>query len=174
MRGKGILREIKESDLEQLFIWRNLKHIRNNMYNDKEIKLEEHLAWFRGLSFLSKQQAFVYEYEGALVGYVSFSNMDYRNHHCWWGFYIGNNLGMKGMGTFMGKAALNAAFYDYDFHKVYGEILSFNEKSIRYHERLGFTKEGALTEHIYRNQTYYDVIVYGLKKEEWEKKRGEL
>lgn len=48
------------------------------------------------------------------------------------------------------------------------QVYSFNEASIRLHEKLGFQREGCLRRTIFTQGQYFDVIVFGLTVEEYE------
>ncbi len=47
-------------------------------------------------------------------------------------------------------------------------VYAFNERSIRLHEKMGFQKEGQIRRAVYTNGQYYDEILYGMTKEEFE------
>ena len=47
-------------------------------------------------------------------------------------------------------------------------VYSFNEPSIRMHEKLGFVFEGRLRRTVYTNGRHYDTIYFGLTKEEFD------
>ena len=42
----GMLRPIKDSELELMLSWRNAPAVRENMYTTHEISLAEHAAWW--------------------------------------------------------------------------------------------------------------------------------
>lgn len=47
-------------------------------------------------------------------------------------------------------------------------VYSFNEPSMRLHEKLGFMKEGQLRNIIFTKGAYHDGICYGMTKQEFE------
>ena len=67
----------------------------------------------------------------------------------------------------MGKAALDYAFNQLKMHRLQGEALSTNIASVRFHEKLGFIREGVLRDHFYDGNTYADVICFGMLADDW-------
>lgn len=137
------------------------------MYNDQIITEKQHHQWFKNVSSSKTERYFIFSIDHTDTGFVSFKDVDHHHHHCHWGFYIGEVQSPKGSGSVMGFLALEWAFQQLEVEKVYGEVLSNNEKSLSYHQSLGFRKEGHFRNHIVRNNKYLDVIRYGLLKEEW-------
>ncbi|MCY7918169.1 UDP-4-amino-4,6-dideoxy-N-acetyl-beta-L-altrosamine N-acetyltransferase [Bacillus vallismortis] len=161
------LRTLKEKDLDTVLRWRNDERIRQSMYNDQIITEKQHHQWFKNLNSSKTEHYFIFTIDQTDTGFVSFKDVDHHNHHCYWGFYIGEAQSPKGSGSVMGFLALEWAFQQLEVEKVYGEVLSNNEKSLSYHQSLGFRKEGHFRNHIVRKNKYLDVIRYGLLKEEW-------
>jgi ribosomal-protein-alanine N-acetyltransferase len=57
--------------------------------------------------------------------------------------------------------------FDYNLHRIEGEVYAYNIPSRKVLEQLGFRLEGQKRQaHMYKN-TYYDVLVYGLLKEDY-------
>ncbi|AMA54163.1 MULTISPECIES: UDP-4-amino-4,6-dideoxy-N-acetyl-beta-L-altrosamine N-acetyltransferase [Bacillus] len=164
---KYSLRTLKEKDLDTVLRWRNDERIRQSMYNDQIITEKQHQQWFKNVNSSKTEHYFIFTIDHTDTGFVSFKDVDHKNNHCYWGFYIGEAQSPKGSGSVMGFLALEWAFQQLEVEKVYGEVLSNNEKSLSYHQSLGFSKEGHFRNHIVRNNNYLDVIRYGLLKEEW-------
>lgn len=74
----------------------------------------------------------------------------------------------------MGFLGLDYIYHEMSLRKVCGECFSFNTASIRFHERLGFQREGYFVKHIYRNGQYEDIIRFALFNDEWSRKRKEI
>lgn len=62
-----------------------------------------------------------------------------------------------GYGTQAIKIGIHIMFNNLNMRKISFEVFSFNKARILY-ERLGFTEEAVLKDHIYRNGKYYDII----------------
>lgn len=164
---KYALRPLEEGDLETVLRWRNTDRIRNSMYNNEIINLEQHQKWFKKISSSQKDYYFIFTINHTETGLVSFNDVDFKNNHCYWGFYIGEAEAPSGSGTVMGYLALEWAFQQLKIGKVYGEVLLSNKTSILYHQKLGFCKEGHFRKHLQRDGQFHDILRYGLLMEEW-------
>lgn len=158
----------------KLLNWRNSKRIRKNMYNDGIIKKKEHDKWFDNIINTDNSIPRVFSYKGKPLGFVNFTDVDYGKKEVYWGFYIGDKDAPKGSGTAMALLALDMIFKEYNFSKVSTEILGFNKASIRYHEKLGFTYDGKISDGVLRRSNYIDIILMNLTKEKWLIRRNNL
>jgi UDP-4-amino-4,6-dideoxy-N-acetyl-beta-L-altrosamine N-acetyltransferase len=171
------LREIEERDLAQLLAWRNEERIRQVMYTDHVITPEEHRRWFDKIKANTagmNSRHWLFEHQGIVLGQVNVVDIDQRHRHCHWGFYIGERSAPKGSGMVLGILVLDQIFFAMDMNRVCGEVLDFNEASIRYHKALGFQEEGCLRQQVLKQNVFYDVICFGLLRQEWTEKRTAL
>ena len=80
----------------------------------------------------------------------------------------------KGYAKEMILMVLRFFFSERAYQKVNTTVYSFNEPSIRLHEKLGFVKEGQLRNILFTKGTYHDGICYGMLKQEFEQNHGIL
>jgi RimJ/RimL family protein N-acetyltransferase len=73
----------------------------------------------------------------------------------------------RGYGTDAIKIILRYFFHEKRYQKVNAEVFSFNQPSIRLHERLGFTLEGRLRRMVFTGGQFHDALIYGMLKEEF-------
>lgn len=66
------------------------------------------------------------------------------------------------------KIVLRYYFRELRYQKVNAYVYSFNEKSLRLHESLGFQQEGRLRRMVYTNGDFYDEIYFGMTCEEFD------
>lgn len=158
---------LSENYLDIIFKWRNSPHIREKMFDNSEIKIEAHYAWFNKIQSELSPYYYIFLYKNNPAGFVSFSPVDLKNKRANWGFYIGDTALPKGVSYIMGLLAFEKAFNEHNFNKIYGEVISTNEKSIRYHLQLGFKQEAFLSEHLFRNNVFEDIIVFGFTSSRW-------
>lgn len=168
------LRPIVESDLEVIFEWRNSDRIRRISFSDHLITWEEHSMWFKNLQNDSQRRVLVFEENQRPIGTVNFLDIDMKNQRCRWGFYLGEDDLKKGTGTQMGIRALDYAFNSMKVVKVCAEAFDWNETSIAYHLKLGFHREGLLKKHQMKDGQLQDIVIFGLSKEDWLKRRRDL
>lgn len=169
---KHKLRPMIEDDLKLVLQWRNHADIRRYMYTTHEIEMEEHRNWFANASKNPAVYLLIYEYLGQACGFVNITR-----GRCFqvadWGFYLAPDA-PKGTGRSLGKQALVYAFDELELHKVCGQALGFNERSITFHKALGFTEEGRLRDHHFDGAAFHDVVCFGLLEHEWQTKVKEL
>jgi UDP-4-amino-4,6-dideoxy-N-acetyl-beta-L-altrosamine N-acetyltransferase len=165
------LRNVEQRDINLIFEWRNADHIRPFMNNSEEIPFEAHNKWFQSLKGNKSRIVKLCLYREKPIGLVQFSKMDPIHKTCEWGFYIGDTTCPPGSGKAMGFLALDFIFHEVQMRKVNAQVLEFNSKSLSYHKKLGFYEEGRLLQQIVRNNQFYDLVLFGLFKEEWEKKK---
>lgn len=164
-----MLRVMTKEDLEMVLGWRNNPDVRNFMYTRHEISLKEHSDWFTSASCDSNRHLLIFEQNAIAKGFVQISQKSHNLAD--WGFYIAPDA-PKGTGIALGQAALTYAFSRLKLHKLCGEALGYNEKSIRFHLKLGFTQEGVLREQHYDGVQYNNIYCFGLLAREWETKHG--
>ena len=162
---QGLVREMTEQDLDLVLQWRNHIDVRRYMFNQKKIALEEHRNWFERVSQDSSRHQLIFEVNNVPSGAINFSLHDSATNADW-GFYLAPDA-VKGSGHELGLVALDYAFSKLRLHKVCGEALAFNERSINFHLSLGFKKEGVLRENCFDGKVCHDVVCFGLLAFEW-------
>ncbi|TDR57254.1 UDP-4-amino-4,6-dideoxy-N-acetyl-beta-L-altrosamine N-acetyltransferase [Halomonas ventosae] len=165
------LRPLQEADLAQLRHWRNHPEVRRYMYTRHEIGEAEHRAWFQRAQVDPHRHLLLAEREAQPFGFVNIQLEDAEAQRATWGFYLAP-YAPRGSGQALGRAALAHAFGDLGLHKLCGDALAGNERSLRFHERLGFTREAHLRDHHFDGHTYHDVIGFGLLRSEWQAHQG--
>ncbi|WP_071598525.1 UDP-4-amino-4,6-dideoxy-N-acetyl-beta-L-altrosamine N-acetyltransferase [Pectobacterium atrosepticum] len=159
------LRPAMESDVEIVWRWRNHPTVRQWMFNQNEIELEDHKEWFFNQLKNPGKIFLIYIHNNLDCGFVNFSKLNDAN--VWeWGFYLAPHS-PKGIGIYLGELAIQYAFDTMNIEKIFGEVLEYNSRSIKFHESLGFSKEGCLRKHFLINNNSYDVLLFGLLKKEY-------
>lgn len=159
------VRKMAVEDLETVLAWRNHPDVRRFMYTTHEISLEEHRAWFERASENPAITLLVYEREGEPCGFVNITRSRCESVADW-GFYLAPEA-EKGTGRKLGNKALEYAFEILGLHKLCGQALGFNERSIAFHKALGFLEEGRLRDQHFDGTDYHDVVCFGLLVDEW-------
>lgn len=163
---KGQLRALNEDDLEMVLEWRNHPEVRRYMYSSEIINLSEHTAWFQMACNSDNLHLFVYEENNKSKGFVKLKVIDEGGKIAEWGFYLSPNAS-KGTGVSLGNATLNYAFNVLKLHKIFGEVLEFNVRSLRFHERMGFKRECVFENHHHDGESYHSVVSFSLMADDW-------
>ncbi len=162
---------LTESDLDRVLGWRNHPGVRRYMYSRHEIAPEEHRAWFERCQRDLDTHLLLFLLDGVPCGFVNFTQIRHTPVADW-GFYLAPDS-PKGAGWRLGKAALDHGFGPLRLHKVCGEALAFNQRSIRFHSRLGFREEGILVDQHYDGQAYHAVHRFVMLANDWSGEIGE-
>lgn len=161
----GRVRPMTAQDLERVLEWRNHPEVRRYMFTRHEIAPAEHAAWFERASRDASRHLLVFEADGVPMGFVNF-HAPGAGGIADWGFYLAPDA-PRGTGRKLGHAALGHAFGVAGLHKVCGEALAFNERSIRFHLNMGFVQEGVLRDQHFDGEQYHSVVRFGLLRQEW-------
>lgn len=162
------LRPLTSNDLDLLLIWRNQDQIRKYMYTDHIISEVEHHNWYKKISNDETYKGFIFEKNSQPIGFVNVCNMSEKHKHCFWGFYVGEESIKPGMGFLMEYCALTYMFDVLQMHKVNCEILEFNKRVKKLHERFGFEQEGYFKDFVRKEGRFINVIRLSLLRDIWQ------
>jgi len=73
----------------------------------------------------------------------------------------------KGYGTETILLLLNYAFRHLNFHRVAIGVVGFNERALRFWEKVGFRKEGVHRDEYYYDGKYYDFVMMSILEDEF-------
>lgn len=167
-----LLRKLCESDLERLLEWRNSDEVRHYMYNQELVSREDHLRWFSGISKDPTRHPMILEIDGEPSGFVNIGPVR-AGGIADWGFYAAPGA-PRGTGRKLGGSALKYAFEQMKLHKICGQVIAFNHASQRFHEGLGFRREGVLVDQHFDGRQYHDVVCFGLTLPMWQTRSTEI
>jgi len=74
----------------------------------------------------------------------------------------------KGYGTDAKMSLLYYAFRILNLHRVASSVYEFNTRSLDYNKHCGYKVEGVLRKNCFKEGQYYDEILLGVFREEWE------
>ncbi|MDF2880676.1 MAG: family acetyltransferase [Clostridiaceae bacterium] len=69
------------------------------------------------------------------------------------------------------KLTMEFGFQELNLHRIQLNVLQYNGSAINLYESLGYKKEGTYREFIHRDGKRYDMYLYGVLREEWDKLR---
>jgi RimJ/RimL family protein N-acetyltransferase len=150
--------------------------------NDPEVR-ENVVGWDWPLSDAGQQnwfaqsvshpatKRFIVESEtGQSIGLTGFWDIDWRNRTAMTAIKLGGTSEVRGRGY--GVAAIHSimefGFMDAGFNRLHATILASNPRSIAaYVLKSGWTEEGRLRQHIWRNGGYVDLVQIGMLRSEF-------
>ncbi|HEY0734252.1 MAG TPA: GNAT family protein [Herpetosiphonaceae bacterium] len=175
LRGEKVtLRAVQREDLKTLYElekdldlvlladgnWRPIPLATMEKEFDKNVE-DEDRSWF------------VIEADGKVIGSIGLHHRDRRLQLSAFGIaiYERDYLG-KGYGRDAINVLLEWAFEMQNFRRIWLETWATNERAIRCYQALGFVEEGRLREHGYHKGQYFDVVLMGLMRSEWQARRS--
>jgi RimJ/RimL family protein N-acetyltransferase len=106
--------------------------------------------------------------EGANVGGISWHSRHQKNGTFSFGIFIDRAHRGKGYAEDAVRILLRYGFWERRYQKCNSACVHTNEASIRLHKRLGFVEEGRRRRQNFFNGQYYDDILFGLTREEFD------
>ncbi len=105
---------------------------------------------------------------GDYLGNIELRDIEYRSGRGELGIILGErSCWGKGYGTDAVVTLCRFAFEELRFHRIYARVLENNERAQRLFSSCGFRKEGVARQDFYAGGCYWDVILFGLLKEEF-------
>jgi hypothetical protein len=164
-----LLREISHSDIEKIRNWRNSENVSKYMYTSNIISKEDQEKWFNNQKNDETSLHWIIEYDAKGLGLASLTNIDKIFNSCYWAFYLGDtSLRGVGIGAKVEYNVLKYVFETLNLNKLRCEVISFNDRVIKMHEKFGFRREAFYREHVEKKGLKHDVVGLAMLKYEWE------
>jgi RimJ/RimL family protein N-acetyltransferase len=139
-----------------------LRHLTGARYPVSKL---EHEKWFRAHATDPDNKTYAIQLleNGKVIGLIGNTHYDKLHRITDIFFYIGEKdmLG-KGFGQEAVSLFTDFCFKEMNIHKVCGFVYDYNDASRHVFERCGYSAEGVLSDHWYRDGRYHDVYVFGL------------
>lgn len=171
---KVYLTEIEQEDIEIMYEWfKDIDFLKFYDYVppvplNKE-QVDEMFSYYKNSG---KSKVFVIKLieNSQIIGLAGFDDIVKENYVATLFIGLGNkDTRGKGYGRQALNQLLNFGFNELNFHRIQLNVLEFNEAAIALYEKAGFRREGIFREFVLRDNKRYDLLLYGLLKQEWEK-----
>ena len=176
-QGKSVrLRGVEPSDAETFFRWNFESEMGRALeflwppVSLAQVKAETEAQALKKL----EGDAFKWMIEdaaGAAVGAINTNECEPHNGTFSYGVNVAPEHRGKGYAAEAVLLVLRYYFEELRYQKVTVGVDAFNESSIALHEKLGFAREGTLRRMKFTRGEYFDVHLYGMTREEWEKSK---
>jgi RimJ/RimL family protein N-acetyltransferase len=175
LRGKSVLlRPFKRSDISYFLKWFNDPEILQylDMYlpmtEMSEEKFIEELGTTRaGIDVLLVIEAIEGD-SSRPIGNCGLHQISPKDHNAVFGIIVGErDYWSKGYGLEAARLLLDYGFQQLNLHRISSSAISFNERSIKLHRKVGFREEGCLRQAMFKNGQYHDRVEFGILREEW-------
>ncbi|MFX0074813.1 MAG: GNAT family N-acetyltransferase, partial [Candidatus Hermodarchaeota archaeon] len=106
-----------------------------------------------------------------VIGNCAIHDINSKNRKCSCGITIGEKeYHSKGYGTEAMKMLVKYAFDTLNMNRIELTVYDFNIRAYKSYQKAGFIEEGRKRQARYHNGKYYDEIIMGILREDWEKK----
>ena len=170
IKGKlCILRPICPKDLEMIRQWRLSEFVQSKFPSWDAITPASQESWYQSISGSAQCCYFlITDLKGAGVGVIYLVQIDRRNRHAEFGYYIGEPLALNsGIAIGAEFLILDYAFGYLNLKKVWCETMDYNKPVIRVHERFGFKHDGVLRSHAFRHGEFQNLVLMSILDEEF-------
>ena len=116
--------DLKLEEKEMILKWRNHPDIRKWMYNQDEIKFEEHLNFIDSLKLRKDKLYFLVKKEDEFIGVIDFLDLDKKE--IFYGIYSNPNSKIMGVGRILNEISIDFAFNSLKAHKLKLEVFEDN------------------------------------------------
>ena len=173
IEGKNVyLSAIEQEDLDLLQKWSNDPEIQYWLGGwHFPVNKNDTQKWYLNLSVNSTNQRFsIFTKDLGLIGTANLVEIDWKNKNAFHGMLLGDkDIRGKGYGVDTVMAIMKYAFEELGLNRLDGSIIEYNKASIRlYIEKCGWKEEGRQRNWYYRKNRYWDKIILGITKEDYE------
>jgi len=166
------LRELRDSDHEQLLAWRNSPEVSRYMFTDRATTTEEHDRWFAGLRLDSARRYWVIHHGQRDLGVANLADLDFGGRRGSFGIYLADPaVRGRGLGTLAEWELIEHVFGTLCLETLCCEVLTFNTRMIALQERFGFVEQRALRRAIRKGDEMHEVATFHLRAVDWRQTR---
>lgn len=109
---------------------------------------------------------------GKYIGNISLTSINWVNRNAEFSIFIGDKREWsKGYAYDAMRQILAYGFTQMGLQRIYLHVLEDNTKAIDLYAKAGFSKEGVLRQHVFRNGGYKNIVMMSLLKEEYERSK---
>lgn len=156
------LRELKEKDVSGMYLWMHYEETKDIFEKDFNKYTKEDI-----LNFIKKQEVNDVNYacvddNDNYLGTISLKNIDKKNLNAELAISFIQDAQGTGAAHFAMNEILKFAFTKLKLKKIYLNVLSTNERAIKFYEKNGFIQEGCFKNHIKKGNKYIDLLWYAI------------
>jgi RimJ/RimL family protein N-acetyltransferase len=165
------LRPIERFDLDFLCDLGNDSFVRDNVVGwGWPLSLASQETWFTSIiNGDHSSRRFIIDVNGTAVGLIGLWNLNWHDRSAEVGLKIGGKtqeVRGQGYGSRALSQLVNFSFFDVGLHKLWAHVIETNDRSQNLFNNHGWTREGILRNHVWRNGKFVNVVQYGLLYDE--------
>lgn len=179
LKGKKVLlRPIRKSDISLFLKWFNDPEVTQYLGVYLPFTEIEEERWIEELATAKPKRDIVFIVEiienniTKPIGNCGLYKINQKDQNAEIALIIGEkDYWGKGYGTEALQLLIDYGFNQLNLHRIFGFVIEFNERNIKLCKKLRFKEEGRLREARFKNGRFWDVIIFGLLREEWMKEK---
>lgn len=169
---KVLIRAIEKEDLELLHKWANdpeIWYLLDGWHFPSSMEFQN--QWFASIQNDPLNVRLAVEAPDlGLIGTANLVSIDWKNNHAFHGMMLGDkDVRGKGYGTDTIMAIMRYAFEELHLERLDGSMIEYNTASLRtYCGKCGWKEEGRLRNWYFRRGRYWDKILVGVTRQDYE------
>ena len=125
--------------------------------------------WYQRILSDKNNIRFAIEFEGAFVGLVTLTDIDWKNRRAKSGIRLTLDAPKQGIATDALRSMLDYAFEELNLNRVCATVVEYNKASRKLHAKCGYHEEGLLRQSVYKRGKYHDELQLSILKSEYKK-----
>lgn len=161
------VQKINEQHLKDRFEWLNNPKIFNHMNMKFPISFDEVKDWYNRIYDKNDRIDLVFLEDNKIIAMTGITAINTVDGIAEFYIMVSPDYQSKGYGENSTIYTINHGFLNFNIHKIYLYTNNFNEKANSLYEKLGFSLEGILRKHKFKDGNHIDRCIYGLLKDDW-------
>lgn len=157
---------LQKKHLGILLKWRTQAYIQEVMLTEVSKSFDDQLKWFDTIIKDKTKKYWIIRFNNVLIGVVNLDKIDMSAKKCTAGFYIGEQS-YSSLGAIVLPCLYNFVFKKLKLKKIYGSVVSSNEKILKIHRLHGYKQVGFSEKILLKGDKYLDIIHIELVADEW-------
>jgi RimJ/RimL family protein N-acetyltransferase len=170
-----ILRALEKEDLNSLKEWRNSLHVRKSTREYKLLNMINQKNWFESIHQTNPPKDIMFgilNKRKKLIGVAGLTYIDWKNRHSEISIYFStNNWQVKSEANEVINLIMEYGFEELNLNRLYVEIFSLMKENIKLFTKMKFIKEGQLREKVWRQNKWWDTLIFSKLAKEYKKSK---
>ena len=167
------LRDIRESDLENIMAWRMAPEITRYMNTNPRLTMKKQREWLASVRRNTDVKYWLIQVDGQPAGVINLTGLNDPKGNLGWAYYVGDKR-LRSMGTAL---SLEMSMYDHGLDErgktaVYSDVFSLNKGVIQLHRLCGCEIVEERKNHVCKEGVWYDVTFMRMTAKRWLEIRG--
>ena len=168
-----ILRALEKEDLSSLKEWRNSLHVRKSTREYKLLNMINQKNWFESIHQSTPPKDIMFgilNKRKKLIGVTGLTHIDWKNRNSEISIYFSTkNWQTKPEAKEVINLIMEYGFEELNLNRLYVEIFSLMEENTNLFTKMKFIKEGQLREKIWRQNKWWDTLIFSKLAKEYKK-----